>query len=90
MNTFGVIESFLQMLSAGLASVSVSGKVDALTALTLSLGSLDVDAHAEFARELTDVILVLLHDAKPDIIKAVIGYLKKYIFYFPSSKTSLP
>lgn len=42
MNTFGIIESFLEMLSAGLASVSASGKIDTINALTLSLGSLDV------------------------------------------------
>jgi hypothetical protein len=46
MNNFGIVESFIEMLCSGLASVSVSGKVDALTALTLSLGSIDVNEHA--------------------------------------------
>ena len=48
------------MVSAGLASISASGKVDTINALTLSLGKLDVGSHAEFVRELTDVVLVLL------------------------------
>lgn len=73
-------------MSAGLASVSSSGKVDTINALTLSLSSLDIYSHSQFAQDLTDVVLVLLQESKPDILKAVINYLKKYIFLFPNSK----
>ena len=90
MSHFGIIEEFLEMMSAGLASVSASGKVDAINALTLSLGSLDVYLNSDFAQQLTDVVIVLLQESKPDVLKAVINYLKKYIFLFPSSKNSLP
>ena len=65
MSNFGIIESFLEMVSAGLANVSASGKVDAINALTLSLESLDVDSNAEFAKELTEVVSVLLQETKP-------------------------
>lgn len=46
MKNFGIVESFIEMMSAGLASVSASGKVDTINALTLSLSSLDVHANS--------------------------------------------
>lgn len=83
----GLIQSFIEIMCAGLATDSVEVKVATIHGIT-AIYTKKLDIEMEFSLGILEIVLMLLYEKRHEIYKSIVDFCRRFVFSVDSSKTS--